>query len=314
MPVLQPAEPWKRTGRYGIEELFKLKDRKGADMVLALTHEEIVTTHVAAAVKSYRDLPLILYHFQTKERDEARPRAGVLRTREFIMKDSYTFDRDAEGLDAQYQKHVQRLRPDVRSVRARVVPGRVRRRDDGGHRRARVHGALPGRGERRGAGAGLRGQPRGGERGGATGGARAASRPARARAHARDDHDRRGRHRPRRAGRAPCSRPIRSCLAATRCGWWCSGAIIGSTRSSCRTRSGRRFARPIPTRWPRASVRPATSARLARRCRSCSTPRSPRAATSRAPISRTPTCGGSSRAAISRSSGSMSAPWSPATP
>jgi prolyl-tRNA synthetase len=107
MPVLQPAELWKRSGRYGIEELFKLKDRKGADMVLALTHEEVVTTHVAAAVKSYRDLPLILYHFQTKERDEARPRAGVLRTREFIMKDSYTFDRDAAGLEAQYQKHVQ---------------------------------------------------------------------------------------------------------------------------------------------------------------------------------------------------------------
>jgi prolyl-tRNA synthetase len=107
MPVLQPAELWKRTGRYGIEELFKLKDRKGADMVLALTHEEVVTSHVAAAVKSYRDLPLILYHFQTKERDEARPRAGVLRTREFIMKDAYTFDRDAEGLEVQYQKHIQ---------------------------------------------------------------------------------------------------------------------------------------------------------------------------------------------------------------
>ena len=106
MPVLQPAEPWRRTGRYGIEELFKLKDRRGADLVLALTHEEIVTLHVAQAVRSYRDLPLILYHFQTKERDEARPRAGVLRTREFIMKDAYTFDRDREGLDAAYDKHV----------------------------------------------------------------------------------------------------------------------------------------------------------------------------------------------------------------
>ena len=106
MPVLQPAEPWRRTGRYDIDELFKLKDRRGADLVLALTHEEIVTTHVAAAVKSYRDLPLILYHVQVKERDEARPRAGVLRTREFIMKDAYTFDRDREGLDAAYQKHV----------------------------------------------------------------------------------------------------------------------------------------------------------------------------------------------------------------
>jgi prolyl-tRNA synthetase len=106
MPVLHPAEPWKRTGRYDIEELFKLKDRRGADLVLAMTHEEIVTGHVAGAVRSYRDLPLILYHFQVKERDEPRPRAGVLRTREFVMKDSYTFDRDPEGLDVQYQKHV----------------------------------------------------------------------------------------------------------------------------------------------------------------------------------------------------------------
>jgi prolyl-tRNA synthetase len=106
MPVLHPAEPWQRTGRYDIDELFKLKDRRGADMVLAMTHEEIVTLHVAQVVRSYRDLPLILYHFQTKERDEPRPRAGVLRTREFIMKDSYTFDRDAEGLDVGYQKHV----------------------------------------------------------------------------------------------------------------------------------------------------------------------------------------------------------------
>src|SRR3954453_11467136 len=105
MPVLNPAEIWRKTGRYGIDELFKFKDRKGADMVLALTHEEIVTTHVAQVVRSYRDLPLILYHFQTKGRDEARPRAGVLRTREFIMKDSYTFDRDATGLDVGYVKH-----------------------------------------------------------------------------------------------------------------------------------------------------------------------------------------------------------------
>jgi prolyl-tRNA synthetase len=106
MPVLHPAEPWRKTGRYDIEELFKLKDRRGADMVLAMTHEEIVTGHVAAAVRSYRDLPLILYHFQIKERDEPRPRAGILRTREFIMKDSYTFDRDGEGLAVAYDKHV----------------------------------------------------------------------------------------------------------------------------------------------------------------------------------------------------------------
>jgi prolyl-tRNA synthetase len=107
MPVLHPAEPWRRTGRYGIDELFKLKDRRGADMVLAMTHEEIVTGHVAAAVQSYRDLPLILYHFQVKERDEPRPRAGVLRTREFIMKDAYTFDRDGEGLTVAYDRHIE---------------------------------------------------------------------------------------------------------------------------------------------------------------------------------------------------------------
>jgi len=106
MPVLNPAEPWRRTGRYAIPELFKLQDRKGAEMVLAMTHEEVVTTHVAQVVRSYRDLPLILYHLQTKERDEPRPRAGVLRTREFTMKDSYSFDRDEEGLAASYEKHV----------------------------------------------------------------------------------------------------------------------------------------------------------------------------------------------------------------
>src|SRR4051812_7737944 len=102
MPVITPAELWKTTGRYGIPEVFKLHDRKGAELVLAMTHEETVTFHVAREVRSYRDLPLILYHFQTKERDEPRPRAGILRTREFIMKDAYTFDRDRAGLDAQY--------------------------------------------------------------------------------------------------------------------------------------------------------------------------------------------------------------------
>src|SRR5215203_1031431 len=81
MPVLQPAEPWRRTGRYDIDELFKLQDRRGADLVLAMTHEEALTFHVAREVRSYRDLPLMLYHFQIKERDEPRPRAGVLRTR-----------------------------------------------------------------------------------------------------------------------------------------------------------------------------------------------------------------------------------------
>jgi prolyl-tRNA synthetase len=105
MPVLHPAELWQKSGRYGFHEQFRLKDRRGADMVLAMTHEEVVTFHVASLVRSYRDLPQILYHFQVKERDEPRPRAGLLRTREFIMKDSYSFDRDPEGLDASYAKH-----------------------------------------------------------------------------------------------------------------------------------------------------------------------------------------------------------------
>ncbi len=107
MPVMTPAEPWRKTGRYDIDELFKLRDRKGTEMALAMTHEEIVTGHVAQLVRSYRDLPLILYQFQVKERDEPRPRAGVLRTREFIMKDAYSFDRDLEGLEASYARHVE---------------------------------------------------------------------------------------------------------------------------------------------------------------------------------------------------------------
>ena len=106
MPVLQPADIWKRTGRYAIPELFKLRDRKEAELALALTHEEAITYHVAREIRSYRELPMILYHVQTKERDEARPRAGVLRTREFVMKDSYSFDRDVSGLDRSYELHI----------------------------------------------------------------------------------------------------------------------------------------------------------------------------------------------------------------
>jgi prolyl-tRNA synthetase len=106
MPVVTPAELWRRSGRYDIDEVFKLKDRRGADFVLALSHEETLTFHVAREIRSYRDLPKLMYHFQTKERDEARPRAGVLRTREFIMKDSYSFDVDLEGLERSYELHV----------------------------------------------------------------------------------------------------------------------------------------------------------------------------------------------------------------
>jgi prolyl-tRNA synthetase len=103
MPVLQPAEIWRKSGRYSIHELFKLHDRRDAELVLAMTHEEAVTTHAATLIRSYRQLPQMVYQFQVKERDERRPRAGVLRTREFVMKDAYSFDRDAAGLDVSYR-------------------------------------------------------------------------------------------------------------------------------------------------------------------------------------------------------------------
>jgi prolyl-tRNA synthetase len=104
MPVLTPAELWQKTGRYAIPELFKFADRAGRPLVLPLTHEETVTFH-AREISSYRQLPQILYHFQTKDRDEARPRGGLLRVREFIMKDAYSFDRDEVGLDKSFRLH-----------------------------------------------------------------------------------------------------------------------------------------------------------------------------------------------------------------
>jgi prolyl-tRNA synthetase len=104
MPVLTPAELWEATRRYEIPEVFKLSDRNGRRFVLPLSHEETVTFH-AREIRSYRDLPQILYHFQTKDRDEPRPRAGLLRVREFIMKDSYSFDRDEEGLERSFELH-----------------------------------------------------------------------------------------------------------------------------------------------------------------------------------------------------------------
>ncbi len=111
MPVIQPKDLWDkqpasgptRTETMG-DVLFKLKDRKGRDMVLGPTHEEVVTTLISEFVRSYRDLPQLIYQIQTKLRDEPRPRAGLLRVREFIMKDLYSFDADHEGLDVSYRK------------------------------------------------------------------------------------------------------------------------------------------------------------------------------------------------------------------
>ncbi len=106
MPVMHPAELWQRSGRYAVmgEELFRLKDRRGAELVLGMTHEEVVST-LAAELESYRDLPQMWYQFQTKLRDEPRPKAGLMRTREFTMKDSYSFDLDAAGLDVSFRAH-----------------------------------------------------------------------------------------------------------------------------------------------------------------------------------------------------------------
>jgi prolyl-tRNA synthetase len=108
MPVINPAELWELSGRYNEigDELFRLKDRKGSPLVLAMTHEECITWIASREVRSYKQLPQLWYHIQTKERDEARPKSGILRTREFIMKDSYSLDVDEEGLRESYRKHI----------------------------------------------------------------------------------------------------------------------------------------------------------------------------------------------------------------
>jgi len=105
MPVVHPAELWKESGRYFKigPELARFKDRGGRDMVLAMTHEEVVAQLLRDIVKSYRQLPVMVYHFQTKFRDEPRSRGGLIRVREFVMKDAYSCDRDEAGLDASYE-------------------------------------------------------------------------------------------------------------------------------------------------------------------------------------------------------------------
>jgi prolyl-tRNA synthetase family II len=106
LPSMQPAQIWEKSGRLSVmgEEMFRLKDRKGADVVLGMTHEEIFTT-LAAELSSYRELPQFWYQFQVKFRDEPRPKSGLIRVREFTMKDSYSFDLDEAGLDASFDAH-----------------------------------------------------------------------------------------------------------------------------------------------------------------------------------------------------------------
>jgi prolyl-tRNA synthetase len=109
MPVVHPAETWQATGRwYSIgPEMARFKDRKERDMVLAMTHEEVVADLCKTEIRSYRQLPQLVYHIQTKFRDDPRPRAGLIRVREFTMKDSYSLDADEAGLDKQYRAHYQ---------------------------------------------------------------------------------------------------------------------------------------------------------------------------------------------------------------
>ncbi len=107
MPVVHPADVWKETGRWFAvgDEMGRFLDKNGRDMVLAMTHEEIVTDLTRREIQSYRQLPQLIYHMQTKWRDDPRPRAGLIRAREFVMLDSYTLDADMESLDEQYQAH-----------------------------------------------------------------------------------------------------------------------------------------------------------------------------------------------------------------
>ncbi len=107
MPVVHPADVWRASGRYDAvgPEMARFKDRAGRDMVIAMTHEEVVAGLLADIVKSYRQLPIMVYHFQTKFRDEPRSRGGLIRVREFVMKDSYSCDLDEAGLDVSYQLH-----------------------------------------------------------------------------------------------------------------------------------------------------------------------------------------------------------------
>jgi len=107
LPALNPREIWEESGRWTVmgENMFRLKDRKGADLCLGMTHEEIMTDIARKELRSYKQLPQIWYQIQTKFRDEPRPKAGLLRVRQFIMKDAYSFDMDAAGLDVSYKKH-----------------------------------------------------------------------------------------------------------------------------------------------------------------------------------------------------------------
>ena len=140
MPVMHPAEPWQRSGRWELmgDEMFRLKDRRGADLALGMTHEEIIAT-LAPELESYRELPQMWYQFQTKLRDEPRPKAGLMRTREFTMKDSYSFDLGPAELDVSFRLHRDAYTRDLRAAGHPRHPGRGLQRRDGRLGLHRVH-------------------------------------------------------------------------------------------------------------------------------------------------------------------------------
>ena len=138
LPALNPRDIWEESGRWTVmgDNMFRLKDRKGADLCLGMTHEEVMTDIARKELRSYKQLPQIWYQIQTKFRDEPRPKSGLLRVRQFIMKDAYSFDIDADGLDAFLPEASRHLLPHFRSLRAEV---------HGDRRALRRHGRIASR-------------------------------------------------------------------------------------------------------------------------------------------------------------------------
>ena len=142
LPALNPREIWEASGRWSVmgDNMFRLKDRKGADLCLGMTHEEVMTDIARKELRSYKQLPQIWYQIQTKFRDEPRPKSGLLRVRQFTMKDAYSFDIDAAGLDVSYKKHYEDLHQHLQALRIGVRGGGSALGCDGRFAVARVHG------------------------------------------------------------------------------------------------------------------------------------------------------------------------------
>ena len=146
LPALNPAEIWQESGRWDVmgDNMFRLKDRFGRDLCLGMTHEEVMTAIARGELRSYKQLPQIWYQIQTKFRDEPRPKSGLLRVRQFIMKDSYSFDMDAAGLDVGLSEALRRVLPHLRPLRAGVPDCGGAFGRDGREPVARIHGGVGG--------------------------------------------------------------------------------------------------------------------------------------------------------------------------